>query len=307
MRSAQRKQRLQGKVRQGKALFFFKILVIPILLLILFLVVKLSTKYWNGFDKFSYVYRNTSGDAVVTVLDPKLGDSTTFIIPGDTQVDVVGNYGTLKIKNVWQLSMNEKKGGKLLSGTVTKNFLFPVFLWSDSDAESVGHGNIPGIFKFIISPKNTNIPLGDRLSMAFFALNVKGINRTEIDLAKSQFLKKSQLNDGTVGYTLSGPVSTRLTVYFSDNVFADKSMKVEIIDQSGEGSADTVGAILQVMGGKVVSVQKNTGSVNFDCLVLGSDLGTIRKIATLFSCKISEEKSVFDLEIRLGEGFAKRF
>lgn len=296
-----RRQRLISKRLKKKSKFpnLLKILIPVLLIASVWIFLKLDTKYWNGSDKFDYVYRRGNGDIVVTVLDPKLSESTTLIIPGDTQVDVAGNFGTLRLKNVWQLGLNEKLGGSLLAATVSKNFLMPVFLWSGADA---------GTIKFIFAPVNTNIPLGDRIAMTIFSLQVKSVNSTTVDLGKSQFLKKVNLSDGLPGYILSGPVSERITVNFSDNDFADQSLKVDVVDATGTaGSANTVGQIIEVMGGKVVSVDRKEASPNTDCTVLGNNSKIVKKIATLFGCTTSKEKSVFDLEIRLGVLFANRY
>jgi hypothetical protein len=227
-------------------------------------------------------------------------------------VDVARNYGELRLKNVWQLGMNEKIGGSLLAETVTQNFLFPVFLWSDSDAKNLTDGNLAGILHFIIFPKSTNMTFGDRFSVSLFALKIRGMEKDSIDLGKNQFLSKQKLNDGQSGYILSGPISPRLTAYFSDNDFADnatsgKNLRVSIKDTTGmPGVADKVGQIVEIMGGKVISVDKKNLAPG-DCVVLGTDPKVVRKIADLFACKISSSRGEMDLEIDLGSDFAKRF
>jgi hypothetical protein len=172
---------------------FIKAMVFLVLILAFFLFLKFSSRYWNGNDKFAVAYPTTGGDAAVTILDPKLNEVTTFTIPGDTQVDVAKSYGTLRIKNVWQLGKNEKMGGELLAETITQNFLFPIHLWADSGAASLGEGSLPGIFKFVFSPSSTNIAFGDRLFSGVFALKVGERGRNGIDLGKSQFLTRQIL------------------------------------------------------------------------------------------------------------------
>jgi hypothetical protein len=288
-------------------LYLLKLLAIPAVLVITFLFFKLTTKYWNGSDKVSYVYREESGNVVVTVLDPKLSEATSLIIPGDTQVNVAGNYGTLRIKNVWQLGINEKKE-HLLASTLTKSFYFPVFLWTGSDAENLRNSNLPGIIKFVFAPQKTNIPLGDRALIGIFSLQVSAIDRTEIDLGESKFLRKMQLNDGESGYVMAGPISERLSVYFSDNDFADENLKAGIIDATGDPKvAGDVGQIIQVLGGKIISVEKKTTPSESDCFVLGNNAKVVEKLSNLFDCKKLNEDTTLDLEIRLGKEFAKRF
>jgi len=286
---------------------FIKILVPLAIILMAFLFVKIRTIYWNGYDKVAFTYRMDGGDVGVTIADTKLEELTTLIIPGDTEVDVAENYGTLRLKNVWQLSQNEKLKGRLLPETVTQNFLFPVHLWADVGAVSLIDQSIMGTVKFVFSPSVTNIPFGDRVSLAMFALRASSLGRSEINLGESQFLKKQKLNDGEIGYILNGPISQRLTVYFSDNDLSVTASKINIVDATGTPDvAIKVGEIIEVMGGKVVSVEKK-GEESSDCEVSGKDKAIVKKVITLFSCKSGIVKSDFDLEIRLGQNFAKRF
>jgi hypothetical protein len=301
MRSAQRKQRIEKSKKRGRIFgLLIKVFIPLILILSVFLYLQLSTKYWNGHDKFAFVFQAAEDNIGVKILDPVLNEETTLIIPGDTEVTVARGYGTLRIKNVWQLGVNEKLGGTLLAETLTDTFLFPTNLWSDMD--------ITNVWKFIFSPKATNIPFGDRLSAGIFALRVLEIDKTEIDLAKSQFLAKKTLADGKPGFVLTGSVSSRLTVYFSDNNFADKNLKFSLSDATGSyGVADGVGKILEVLGGKVVAVDKKPQDKSLDCEVFGQNSKAVSKVATLFSCKKISEKSNFDLEMKMGSKFAKRF
>lgn len=299
MRSAQRKARILGKAKKAHIFgLLIKVFIPLILILSVVLYVKLNTRYWNGQDKLSFVFQKASGDVGVTVLDPELSEETTLIIPGDTEVDVARGYGTLRIKNVWQLSQNEHLGGNLLAETVTDNFLFPTNLWTTTDLNN--------IWAFIFTPKTTNIPLGDRLSAGIFALNVSGIDKTEINLGNSQFLKKQKLTDGQPGYIISGPISARLTIYFADNAFANKNLRFGIIDSSGRfGVADKVGAILEILGGKVVAVDKKPVEDSLDCSVFGQNSDVVKKVARLFSCKTVSGKSDFDLEMKIGAKFTR--
>jgi hypothetical protein len=301
MRSAQIKKRIESGKKRGRFFgLFIKVFIPLFVVLSVFLYLKLSAKYWNGHDKFAFVFQKQDGDVGVTILDPVLGEETTLVIPGDTEVNVARGYGTLRIKNVWQLGVNEKLGGALLAGTLTNDFLFPTNLWSDTDLSNV--------WKFVFSPKQTNISFGDRLSAGLFALRVSGIDKTEIDLVKNQFLKKQTLTDGKPGFVLTGPAGSRLTAYFSDNNFADKNLRFILTDATGSfGVADGVGRVLEVLGGKIVEVDKKAVDASLDCEVFGQNSDAVKKAASLFSCKKVGDKSNFDLEMRLGSKFAKRF
>jgi hypothetical protein len=168
MKSARRQARAARKTNsERKNNFSFVKFFIPLLvILFVYLFLQIMSTVWNGRDKVSIVYVEENGDVGVTVLDPKLSEITTLVIPADTQVDVARNYGTFRIKNVWQLGVNEKYKGSLLADTVTQNFLFPVFLW-DERPPHLEKGSVGSTLKFIFLPGQTNISFADRVYIGF--------------------------------------------------------------------------------------------------------------------------------------------
>jgi hypothetical protein len=309
MKSARRKALAAKKRKEAKGTFPLLKLLIPIVLIIVvFVMVKLTTHTWDGKNKIAVAYKSNDSSVGVIVIDPALSEITNIVIPGDTQIDVAENYGTMLIKNVWQLGFNEKIKGRLLPETITQNFLFPVYLWSDSNASGLGEGNVNKIIKFMFIPGLTNVSFGDRLAMGFFAMKTQSFGRTTIDMGKSHFLDKTKLEDGSSGYIISGPVSQRLTMYFSDNEFGSQSLKVNIVDATGSlGVSEKVGEILQVIGGKVVSVEKRATPEDSDCTLYGTNREIVDRVSNLFSCEKGVGKSNFDLDIHLGSYFAERF
>lgn len=307
MKSARRKALIAKRGKRNGNKLPYKILPFFVVVVLGFLFLKFNTRYWNGVDKISLVYKEKEGDVSVVVSDPVLSEINVLTIPGDTQVDVARSYGNLKIKNVWQLGVNEKIGGKLLTETVTRNFFFPTIFW-DEETTGLEDGNFIKLLKFIFSKNKSNIPVGDRIKLALFSMKVKDVDRNFINLGKSQFLDKKILNDGQPGYVVPSSMSQRVTMYFSDNKIGDKNVKVNITDATGlSGVSDRLGGILQVIGGKVVSIDKKNIPEDFDCLVSGKDKETVKKIAGLFSCKTSGGETFFDLDIKIGKIFAKRF
>ena len=309
MKSARRKALIAKKRKEARGTFPLLKLLIPIvLIMVVFAFVKLSTHVWDGKNKIAVAYRSTDSSVGVIVIDPALSEITNIVIPGDTQIDVAQNYGTMLIKNVWQLGFNEKIKGRLLPETITQNFLFPVYLWADSSASGLGEGDMDKIIRFMFIPGLTNVSFGDRLAMGLFAMKTQSFGRTTIDMGKSHFLDKTKLADGTSGYIISGTISQRLTMYFSDNEFGTQSLKVNIVDATGSlGVSEKVGEILQVIGGKVVSVEKKSTPEETDCTLYGTNREIVEKVSNLFSCEKGTAKSNFDLDIHLGSKFAERF
>ncbi len=309
MKSARRQARIAKKKKDIKRPFSLYKFILPVVLVIFVIfLLRSGSHVWDGKNKVAVSYKVESGEVGITVMDPALSEITTLVIPRETQVDVARNLGVMRIKNVWQLGINEKIGGILLSETITKNFLFPVYLWGSSKTEALSGSNFGKVTSFVFFPGTTNISFRDRLSMGLYVLKIQDIGRTTIDLGKSQYLTKQKLNDGLMGYVYSGGTSGRLSAYFSDNQNLEESIRVRIVDATGvPGISEKVGEILEVVGGKVVSVDKKVQGEETDCEVFGASIKIIEKASKLFSCKITSEITTFDLEIRIGTRFAKRF
>jgi len=307
MRSAQRKARIIDKNRKQVRVKLLLSTLPIILILIIIGIFKFGIKYWTSTDKISVSYPNSQGHIGVTVMDPKFGEMTTLIIPGETQVEVARGYGTLRIKNVLALAKNEKVGGDLLPETVTQNLLLPVFLWSQSDFENAINGRIFGIIKFVLFPVSTNIPFADRVAMSMFLLRTKSSNKEIIDLGKSQFLVKETLNDGQKGFVLNGKISSRISALFTDTKIAESKLKVTINDATNSYKvSELIGGIMETLGGKVVAVNKQP-FIGSDCLVEGGDSRIVKNVSLLLHCTRRTKGNNDELIITLDGMFVKRF
>jgi hypothetical protein len=301
------KNRSEAKKSVGSLI---KFLLLIVFIVPPFLFVGFSSKEWDGKNKLTLTFPLSGGDVNVVVLDPSVNEITTVVIPGDTEVEVAASYGTLRLKNVWQLGGNEKLYGDLLAKTITKNFLLPVYLWSDSSAESVGRGNALGLFRFVFLPGKTNMTIGDRFKIAIFSLKVKNIDKIEIDLANNQILVKQILSDGMEGYVVKSPMASRLGVYFSEESFFQdgQNLRVYIVDRTGYfGVAQKMGQIIETLGGRVISIDRSRDVIDLGCEVRSKGGTAVNKIKNIFDCKIVREDSDFDLEITIGRDFAGEF
>ena len=285
-----------------------KILIILLLIAGLFVFVKTQTRLWNGKDKISIAVYDKER-VVISTFDPEADEITNILIPGETQVDSSRELGTFRIKNIWRLGENEKIGGVLLSETVTKNFKFPVGSWSESAALAYSSGKAAQIIRAMFKPFATNLGIGDKLALLAFSLRVKNTNRVEIDLTQTTYLKTSKLIDGEAGYLISGRPPQYVASIFADSEIAAGSVRIAIINETGETSdPETVAQILEVVGGKVSSLVKGE-TQDYDCRVLGEDKHTTKKIAKILGCDAQDipPEGNFDLEVRLGKKFAERF
>ncbi len=266
-------------------------------------------KYWNGKDKLNLVINRKEADIVVASFDPRLKELTTITIPGDTQAELSRQLGTWKLKSVWKLAANEKIGGVLLSETITKNFRFPIYTWADSDAYGFINGNIFDLSKSVLSIYKTNLSFWDRVKLGVFVISLSDAKRFDYDLRNFPIIQSTKLLDGSRGYQVTNKRSDKFSLIFSDSEISEKNLKVSIKDATDKPQiAQRVGEIIEVLGAKIFDISKEEPGA-FDCQVSGKEVSVVKKLATLFSCKQSKDKMEgnFDIELRIGEDFAKRY
>jgi len=280
-----------------------------LLFLALLFFLALQTGLWSRDSKLTMVINQEEGDVLLAVFNPAVEEITTIVIPQNTQLRAARQLGTWKAGSLWQLGKNEKLEGKLLQETVTYYLKLPVIAWADSPAEGFANGGLIGLLKAAALPYETNLKIGDRIKLALFSFSVKNFKKEEINLAETNLLRKTRLIDGEEGFILVGDLPVSIQSLFSDLEISQKKMSLLISDATGKkGVAEQVGEVVEVLGAKVAAI-KNEEKGEFDCLVSGGDRRAVGKLARVFSCEKTKEppSGNFDLEIRIGEGFARRF
>jgi hypothetical protein len=235
---------------------------------------------------------------------------TSYLIPGETEFEVSRGLGKWKLKSIWNLGQQEKIGaGKLLTETLTKHAAIPVFAFSDKDGYGLISGGIKSSLLSIFSSYETNISMGDRIAIALFSFWVNNTKRVEINLSETSFLNSKVLIDGTNGYVVPRNAPESLLAVFADREITDKYPKFAIFDNTGAfGFSESLSGILEVLGGKVLSVTRGQkwGGV---CEVRSKSSDISKRLSLLFGC--GESKTIkegnFDTEITIGENFAKDY
>jgi hypothetical protein len=308
MSPARRKRFLRLK-NSGKKRRSFRLLFYLALLIALLGFFFLNTRLWKFSEKVGLVINRADGDIAVMSLDRKNKDITTIEIPGATELDVSRQLGRWRAKSIWQLGENEKVGGSLLRETIVKNFHFPILGWADSGASGFADGDLWGIIKAIFVPYKSNLTLADKIRIGLFSLGVTPSERSQILLGEGRFLKKVTLKDGEEGYVVQGKIPKELLVVFSQPQIAQQGLKVNLKDASGQSAVATeVGATIEVLGAKIAAVSR-LPIASKDCLVSGRPEDFRRILAAVFDCEIvkTTPSGNFDIEIEIGERFAKRF
>ena len=285
-------------------LFFF--LLIP---LFLFLLITFQTRFWKSSGKTFLVIGKENGEVVVSVFDPGLEKITNIIIPRNTEVEVARQLGRWKIRSVRELGENEDLEGKLLAETVVKHFKFPVAAWADAPALGFAEGDFLGIIKASLLPYKSNLGIGDRLKLGIFSIRIKNLKRESIAFSEENILKKVTLIGGEEGYVLAGRLPNYIIALFSNPNITDNGATVTILDATETPNiAEEMGEVIEVMGVKLASIKKEEVDAS-DCEIKGKNKELLEEIARVFSCKELkvEPEGNYDLEIKIGKAFPKRF
>lgn len=290
-----------------KVNYFWPALILSLLVALgvaIFLVFRGAT--WKTDSNLNLVIEE-DGDVLVAVFDTKNSAITTIRIPGDAQVEAAGNFGELKLKNIWKLAENEGKGGELVADTVAKNFSFPVSGWAGRDASGFVKGGVLSPLKALLASYPTSLSVSDKLKLALMVLGVREFKRVEIPLETTGFITNEKLADGTRGFVVNRRIPDSLSAIFADDLISGLSATVEISDGSGAGASGDVAKILEVYGAKVAAVNK-VKQENYDCRVASRKEELVQRIAALFHCQIVKPSAEgLDIEIWLGTKFADRF
>lgn len=288
--------------------------LLPFFLIVIFIgsllfYILATSPFWDGKSKLSLVINTEDEGVIVSTYNPKTSEIINIHIPGDTEVELSRNLGKTRIKNAWAVGLNQGEEGVILLETVRRNFKFPVFAWADRQASGFSQTNLRELISAAITSYRTNLKLGDRVALTFFALGIKNAKREDIDLKDTPYLQQATLVDGRDGYKLTGKFPQNLLVVFGDEEISSEEVTVSIIDETGDFEVSSyLTSIIEVMGAKVVSIEKSTAQTS-DCDIEGTNKEIVEKIARVFSCRqsSSEVKGNFDVVIKVGEHFASRF
>ena len=304
MPARRRKVRIKSKLNLKKLLVY---VILGIVFISLIGFTKLSQKNWNGEDKLTLVIRGEE-NVNIAIFDPKQAEIINIIIPDNTEVDVAEQKGIYKIQNIWELGENSKLGGNLLSRSVTKHFKLPVYLWADKYALGFLESNPTRLAKTLFYPYSTNLSLGDKFGLALFSLSVKNPKRSDIDFIESDYVKEKELLDGTTGYVTMGDLPPGISSLFPMSGMSENIYRIMIRDATGQfGLSEEVTKILEVLGGKVVSIVKEKEADGV-CELRGKNQETLEVIAKLLPCSVKKDSATnIDIEVYLGKDFGERY
>lgn len=124
------KHRRSGRNYKSPALKLWLISLAVFFVLVLITTIFVSYKVLT-LDKFIYVTKVPDGAAEIIIIDPTKDKIVKYKILSETELDSARGYGNYKLSSLWQLSEKDEMEGQLISETITKNYLLPVYLWKN--------------------------------------------------------------------------------------------------------------------------------------------------------------------------------
>lgn len=284
--------------------------VVFVFIALIITLIRTPSQFWNSSKKLSVVYPVASGDVEVAVFDPRLNEITRVVVPSTTEVTTARQLGTWKVKSLWQLGENENLEGALLAETLTNHLQMPTVAWADNRFEGFVNGSTKDAIKSFATLSHTNLSFKDKLFLLFFTTKINNTGYNIIHLSDTSYLRETELEDGTAGYTTFATLPQEIAAVFTANSFSGREVTVALYDQSNSSRvAVEIGKVVEVLGAKVALVSNYGGESDVECTVRGRDSATALVLADVFRCKaeITETKTSFDIEMTIGNEFVRRF
>lgn len=284
------------------------IAVFGFIVLLLGLIYHFLPSKWDMKSRLIVAIPQENKDVTIAVFDPASHSIMHFMLPATTQVIASRNLGTWKLGSIWELGLQEKVGGQLLTETILKTFQIPVDVWMPPDSLGFLSSNVRNIIKAGIGSA-TNMTLKDRINVVLFSLRLNPSDKYQIDLIETGYLYEALLTDGEEGFARRKELPAKIASYVSDPHMALKQPRMAIRDASGPTSAASdVSHAVEALGGKVLSIEDEQTS-DVDCVIYARDTLSVIRLASLLSCHVtkSTSESNFDVEILIGRAFAKRY
>ncbi|MDO8503411.1 MAG: LytR C-terminal domain-containing protein [bacterium] len=286
--------------------------------------------FWGGWRLFG-LFRNRvwRGDARITFVvharDPIIYSLSptqkllSFKIPGNTQIETVGEYGTFPAGSLWELGQQKGKGGELLRLSIQRSLGISVDAWI---GEGGGEFFSPRPLSRIVALKEailgggiaTNLTFFDRLALLINLSSVNSADKKSLDLETSRVLKKQEFPDGASGFVVVPEQAKLIFQALRDEGIVREGKTLIVVNTTPQhGLAGKVADVAGALGVRVIAAQTEGSARDGHCVIRGKkeDLGSLsaRRLSQVFQCEREdgEARGGAKLEIILGRDFVNTF
>lgn len=310
------KRRSRKKIKRSRTfrLPLKKIMIILLSLICFLLIASFYTYFstsslWGDNEKLSVVVDNGNEGVVVVLLDPIHEEIYKFYYPEDLEIEAARNLGKWKIGSLWELGKDEGVGGALLAHTITKSIKTPVYAWSNDELLMLLDRNFLAIPKIMFNfNSDTNLSIKDFVKIFRFSSKVENAKLITYTPDQLNYISKAKLKDGTDGYVVTRDPETKIMTLFADEyILADSSRAIIISSSNNQLKVKQIGEVFEAIGVKIAAIRGETHEVE-DCEISAKDIKLAENLSKYLDCEFNAKTSTnFDIEIRIGEEFVKRF
>lgn len=265
-------------------------------------------RIWREGTRITFVV--SERDPIIYSLSPD-GKLLEFKLPGNTQIETAGGYGTFLAGSLWELDQQKGKDGELLRLSIQRTLGIPVDAWIGGGEQLFSRGYLS---KIAVFKESTNLTFFDRLALL---INISGVNSADkksLDLEESRILRKERFLDGVEGFIVVPEEAKLFFEALRDEEVVREGKTLTVVNTtSARGLARMVADVAGTLGVRVVATQTQGEGRDDICVIRGKkeDLGSLsaRRLSQIFQCKREngETRGATSLEIILGGDFVNTF
>ncbi len=183
----------RNKIKRNSHYYIIRALLLIFIIFVFFAIVRSFQnfrRYKEKYTKLIVTSQLNKGDVEIYVLDFVKREINVISIPGDVSVELPGNLGYWKIRNVWKIGENEGiSGGIFLQKTLLSNFGWPVASWAETDFSENIHKEkyFSAVFKTTISQ---NVSLINKFQIYSLLSDVQVSGMNKIDIMKTSYIDR---------------------------------------------------------------------------------------------------------------------
>ena len=265
-----------------------------------------------------------AGEPMAVFSLEKSGRATLITLPSGVAVAAVYGYGTYSLEALWQLGTIEKKGGQLLSASLSESLAVPLAWYiARRSGEASGIAGLadlkrffsPGaISRFLTGQYQTNLSLPRLVKLVSSVQGLTPDRLTAIDLRGRDVYRIEELPDGSQRKIIdSAKIDETIGSAMELEEIRREALAVAIYNTTEVPAlGNRVARLLSRLGVIVVTTSNETPEVN-ECEVSGNKAAistkTARLIIEFYRCRVTEKMGDgrADLELRIGTSYASRF
>jgi hypothetical protein len=265
----------------------------------------------SRFDRFNVVV--SASNTFVISLNPKSSTANLVRLPDDLYVPSVAHgYGQYTIAKVFEVGQLDRRGGEVLSDTVSDFLGIPIdgYVRLPKNASGEIH-NIFSAIMFALQARQTDLSLFDRIMFAWSLARMRYDKMDVVDLGKSS--SPLLLADGSAGQSIEKDlVDNLLQDEFSEDKIRAEDLRIQVVNSTQYAGLGSRGArILNNSGMKVVSVDTTDLPVDKCQLRMDPKLKnsiTIQRIESVFVCEVGSpiDGAKGDIVVVLGTNYLNK-